>query len=288
MNFLSFSYIAKDLKVSFRIFPKVPAKATFSWDFGDFKETSSSIAPEHEYETEGFYEVTLTVTPDDSSLETVVINKTVIVSNHITTRLSDSIYNLFDLYLPSGIAENFSPELKTLYIQKWQAYVAPLVNHEIPVEEIYNELYYESLENQLVMELAILDYLNTTVNNMLLNTGNYLENITKVTQGTDDTGDTHDSEVDQDIKKITTGPTEVEYYERFSDSMSSLYKVYTQAIKPGGTIDELRNQVCSLAERLDIMLPFCTRKYRNVVVPRVGIPRKPSFLGGPDPIEPLK
>ena len=286
MNFLSFSYIVKELKVSFRIFPKVPIKASFNWDFGDSKGgSSSSIAPEYQYEKEGFYSVTLTITPEDTSTPNTIITNTVVVGKNVNTRLSDSIYNLIDFYLPSDIAETISPNQKILYIQKWQSYISPLVNHEIPEDEIYNELYYESLENQLVMELAVLDYLTTRVNSTLINTSNFLEHLTKV--NTSDL-DNEASDIEQDIKKITTGPTEVEYYERFSDSVSSLYKVYTQAIKPGGTIDELRNNVCVLAERLDILLPFCTRRYNDVVVPKVGIPRKSSFLGGPDPLEMLK
>lgn len=88
------------------------------------------------------------------------------------------------------------------------------------------------------------------------------------------------------VKQITTGPTEVQFYDSVSDSISSLWKTFSNAMQPGGVIDELRKNICTLAERLEIFLPFCRQPY-SPVVPRVVDRRIVTQLAGPNPTAPL-
>lgn len=281
---LAFIYVTKGLNVSFRILGKVPAGVTTSWDFGDFKEsdtTSTSLYPTHTYETAGFYTVTLSVTKDEETIgeqsQLVMVSE----DENIKTHLSDSIYTLIDNYIPKELG-SITMDQKVTYITKWQLYLGPLVNHEISPDKYQDELAYEGLENQLVMELAAWEYLNVQVTTLLSKTGNFFS---KFSEGSSDSPDT-DQDTNDDpttrIKKITTGPTEVEYFDKYSDSVSSWWKYYMQALQPGGIIDELRTNLCTLAQRLDIYLPFCD-KVRSTVPPKVVNHRIAGPLGGPNP-----
>ena len=278
---LAFVYVTKGLQVSFRIISKVPSGVTTSWDFGDFKESSSNDrSPSYTYETAGFYTVTLRVTIGE---ETIEQSQLVMVSEdeNITTHLSDSIYNLIDNYIPKELG-NMSMDQKVTYITKWQLYLGPLVNHEILPDKYQDELAYEGLENQLVMELAAWEYLNVQITALLARTNDFFSKFQSQPEGSNSEEEDNNTR----IKKITTGPTEVEYFDRYSDSIASWWKYYIQALQPGGIIDELRVNLCTLAQRLDIYLPFCD-KVRTSVVPKVVNHRKAGTLGGPNPIAPL-
>lgn len=278
---VAFVYVTKGLQVSFRIIRKVPAGVTISWDFGDFNGSSSNDrSPSYTYETAGFYTVTLRVTKDE---ETIEQSQLVMVSDDesITTHLSDSIYNLIDNYIPPELG-NITMDQKVTYITKWQLYLGPLVNHEILPDKYQDELAYEGLENQLVMELAAWEYLNVQLTALLAKTNDFFSKF----QSKSGTSEEDSEDPNTRIKSITTGPTEVEYYDKFSDSIASWWKYYIQALQPGGIIDELRINLCTLAQRLEIYLPFCD-KVRTSVVPKVVNRRKAGHLGGPNPIAPL-
>lgn len=283
---VAFSYVTKGLQTSFHILTRVPAKATLSWDFGDFKGSSELRNPVYDYEEEGIYTVTLTITPEDG--DPLTTEQTVMVSSdeNINNHLSASIYELIDNYIPQEL-DKMTFEQKSTYIIKWQLYIGPLVNHPITPDKYQDELAYEGLENQLIMELAAYDYLNVQMTALLNQTKAFLENVTKGDSGSSNENNTEKpegkkSEGKKRIKRITTGPTEVEYFDEASDSIASWWKYYMQALQPGGIIDILKQNLCTLAYRLDIYLPFCD-KVRDVTVPKVVNRRKAGPLGGPNP-----
>ena len=214
---VAFVYVTKGLQVSFRIISKVPAGVTTSWDFGDSKGSSSNDrSPSYTYETAGFYTVTLRVTKDE---ETIEQSQLVMVSEDesITTHLSDSIYNLIDNYIPPELG-NITMDQKVTYITKWQLYLGPLVNHDILPDKYQDELAYEGLENQLVMELAVYDYLYIQLQRMLIQTANQLNNMVIGSESSEEGSNGRDR-----IKQITTGPTEVQYFDTVTESVSSLF-----------------------------------------------------------------
>lgn len=286
MNNLDFQYRIEGLEVSFTVTSKVPAKAIFSWDFGDGKDAYNIRQPSHTYEKSGFYTVTLTVETSDGSYNEEV-QRIVVISTLVRTHLTDSIYNLINEYIPKDLSGPMTNDQKSLYINKWQLYIHPLVDRprgfEIPVEHYNDELYYEGLENQLIMELAAWEYLHIKILNLLTSAGQYMSEITS-TGSTDD--ENFEGTRGDRVKRIQTGPTEVEYYDTLSDSTAALFKAYSQAIKPGGILDELRKNLCALALRLNIFLPFCDQPYDSIV-PRVVNKRDPGKLGGPNPGYPI-
>lgn len=291
---LAFVYVAKGLEVSFKVLNKVPADATVGWDFGVVGGESSELNPTFTYESPGYYTATLKVTEHPAEGEPIVstVSQVLLVSDaDVKTHLNDSIYNLIDLYVPANlVGDGMTLQQKTTFIQKWQLYLGPLVNHCIPMEEYTNELYYEGLENQLVMELAVWDFLNMQIISLLTGTGQYIDSLTYQSVNTHGEGEDHEEEPVEDdqvkagrVKRIQTGPTEVEYFDELSDSLSTLYKAYSEALKPNGIIDVLRQNLCNLASRLRIFLPMCDNSYKPVSVPRVVNRRHPRGIDGPNP-----
>lgn len=269
------------LKVNFRLTGQVPSTMPVDWDFGDSNQEYNQRQVSHTYEESGFYDVTVSYT-DIKKGKTYSYSQQIVVNIEAKTSLNGSIYDLIDYYLPQEIVTKMSLVEKQMYINKWQLYIHPLVNHFIPKEDYNNELYYEGLENQLIMELAVYDFLYTKLYNLLARAGQYLSNVTGLNE---EETDNLTSRGDR-IKSITTGPTEVQYYDNLSESISSLYSTYYKALQPGGLIDTIRNQLCMLAERLDIFIPFC-QHHRTVVPPKVVNKRNPGKLGGPNPTFPI-
>lgn len=269
------------LKVNFRLTGQVPSTYPVDWGFGDSTQEYNQRQVSHTYEESGFYDVTVFYT-DIKKGKTYSYTQRIVVNIEAKTSLNGSIYDLIDYYLPKEIVTKMSLVEKQMYINKWQLYIHPLVNHFIPKEDYNNELYYEGLENQLIMELAVYDFLYTKLYNLLARAGQYLSNVTGLNE---EETDNLTSRGDR-VKSITTGPTEVQYYDTLSDSISSLYSTYYKALQPGGLIDTIRKQLCMLAERLDIFIPFC-QHHRIVVPPKVVNKRNPGKLGGPNPTFPI-
>lgn len=279
---LGFVAQVSGLDVSFRITGQVPSTDIVEWDFGDDSTKYNKRTVTHTYKESGFYYVKVTVSsPKDP--EPVSFGKTILVNVEAKTSLTNSIYELIKYYIPSEMELSMSDEEKALYINKWQLYIHPLVNHFIPLEYYSNELYYEGLENQLIMELAVWEFLSTKLMNLLARMGQYLANVTTLSEEESEGSSVSRGER---IKAITTGPTEVQYYDEMSEAIANLYSTYQKALAPGGLIDTLKRNLCTLAERLEIYLPFCPNHVSRVV-PRVVNRRDPGKLGGPNPTYPL-
>lgn len=280
---VNFSFTKNGFTVSFRdLSTGVPDGSTYHWDFGDLR-VSEDKNPIHEYTEIGFYVITLLI-QDSLGKDWGKKQLRVGISNKSKTQLSDSIYQLIDVYIPESLLPYLSDMDKQTYIEKWQLYIQPLVDRpsgeEIPLEEYNNELVYEALENQLIMELSAYDFLTVGIINMMRGVTNIIQEETS--SSTQPPG-TETAEGNQKVKSITTGPTEVQFYEGLDgDATSSLAKAVTTALQPGGVIDTLKQNLCMLAGRLSIYLPICTAPNR-VKVPRVVNKRIPGPLGGPNP-----
>ena len=258
---------------------EVPDGSTYHWDFGDLTDPSSVKDPVHVYTEPGIYDVVLTITkPDTTAFGS--ISKTILASDLVSTTLSKSIYELIDSRIPQELRLTIPLDSKVEFIEKWQLYIQPLVNHTIPIEEYSNELHYEALENQLIMELAAYDFLNLNVTNLVWNISNTINEGSKIGGVPDETSK---------VKKIVTGPSEVEFFDNNlnSDSLYNLYKVLMNAMQPGGSVDNIKRNLCMLALRLDIYLPICQLTGKVVFAPEVTVTREPGLLGGPNPTFPI-
>lgn len=279
---VDFNYATVGLKVTFEnLSTGVPRDYTYHWDFGD--NTQSTLNnPTHEFDKPGFYKVTLLV-KDPASNTVGSSEQRVPVTDKAKTHLSGSIYQLIDTYIPENIFGVVTTSTKRQFIEKWQLYLQPLVNHCIPLQEYNNEMYYEALENQLIMELAAYDFMSVQVANMVkAQAQSILENNTTSSSGGSEPSDGYQG----DVKKIQTGPTQVEYFNPNEDE-SDLASNIIKALGPGGLLDMMKENLCMLAGRLDIYLPICERPTR-VVVPKAVNKRIKGPLSGPDPFSLLK
>lgn len=279
---VDFNYATVGLKVTFEnLSTGVPSDYTYHWDFGD--NTQSTLNnPTHEFDKPGFYKVTLLI-KDPASNTVGSSEQRVPVTDKAKTHLSGSIYQLIDTYIPENIFGVVTTSTKRQFIEKWQLYLQPLVNHCIPLQEYNNEMYYEALENQLIMELAAYDFMSVQVANMVkAQAQSILENNTTSSSGGSEPSDGYQG----DVKKIQTGPTQVEYFNPNEDE-SDLASNIIKALGPGGLLDMVKENLCMLAGRLDIYLPICERPTR-VVVPKAVNKRIKGPLSGPDPFSLLK
>ena len=279
---VDFNYATVGLKVTFEnLSTRVPSDYTYHWDFGD--NTQSTLNnPTHEFDKPGFYKVILIV-KDPASNTVGSSEQRVPVTDKAKTHLSGSIYQLIDTYIPENIFGVVTTSTKRQFIEKWQLYLQPLVNHCIPLQEYNNEMYYEALENQLIMELAAYDFMSVQVANMVkAQAQSILENNTTSSSGGSEPSDGYQG----DVKKIQTGPTQVEYFNPNEDE-SDLASNIIKALGPGGLLDMMKENLCMLAGRLDIYLPICERPTR-VVVPKAVNKRIKGPLSGPDPFSLLK
>lgn len=279
---VDFNYATVGLKVTFEnLSTRVPSDYIYHWDFGD--NTQSTLNnPTHEFDKPGFYKVILVV-KDPASNTVGSSEQRVPVTDKAKTHLSGSIYQLIDTYIPENIFGVVTTSTKRQFIEKWQLYLQPLVNHCIPLQEYNNEMYYEALENQLIMELAAYDFMSVQVANMVkAQAQSILENNTTSSSGGSEPPDGYQG----DVKKIQTGPTQVEYFNPNEDE-SDLASNIIKALGPGGLLDMMKENLCMLAGRLDIYLPICERPTR-VVVPKAVNKRIKGPLSGPDPFSLLK
>lgn len=270
---VEFTHSSNKLDVRFTNLSTSTGQSKPNWDFGD-GQTSEEINPTHHFDAMGRYSVTLKYISADGTA-VGEFTQVVMVSDMANTTLPDTIYLLINTYLPAETFGEIDPKIKNQFINKWQLYLGPIVNHRIPECEFTNELYFEALENQLIMELAAYDYMVLKVNQMFQGVTHQLDSHS--------TGES-ESEGENPVKHITTGPTEVEYFNG-EDFLGDAISAIVKAMNPDGVIALMRNQVCMLAARLDIYLPICQRIPDKKMVPLVVNRRKKTFLGGPDPME---
>lgn len=279
---VDFKFAVVGLQVTFtNLSTDISSGFHFQWNFGDGTiESHREAQVVHIYSNPGFFSVGLSVIQD--STDTVVQQHVVevpVYGEQIKTHLSSSIYKLIDTYIPSNIFGPVSFSLKQQFIEKWQLYIQPLVNHAVPIEEYNNELFYEALENQLIMELAAYDF-------MILKASQTVSSTASTVRDSNEQGSTESAGGEGQVKRIQTGPTEVEYFEgsgKDADLITSMVK----ALQPGGVVDLLKQNLCMLAERLEIYLPICNRYPAQRTVPQVVNRRKPGPLDGPDPGFPI-
>jgi len=221
----------------------------WQWDFGD--GTSSSLQnPSKDFTRDGFFTVTLSVS-NTGGTTSITLPVGVRAAGPV---LSQSIYTLVNQYIPPNVVYDVA-ELAGL-IQKQQLFIHPLVNHIIPSANIFNELYYEPLENSLVASMVAYDILIQQGNSSIIAANN---------------GGSSSSRA---IKQIVTGPTEVQWYGENDTAGSS-----SSSLKSGGAIDSVSRSMCSLAKRLNIHIPVICDKFKVVIGPLIGQIPKTNTAG---------
>lgn len=259
-----FGYSKSGLTVSF-INTSLNLPTTYSWDFGD-GNTSTLKSPSHTYSGMGFFTVTLIATNADGDSEPLSMNIGVGMTD---TQLDSTLPELIDQWIPSALRAEMTAQEKISLIQKWQLYLQPLVEvpHVVAEVDTHNEFAWPGLANALIAQLVAYDLILQGANQFLSASGNAGGNTTSTggeqvqTQGT--------------LKSIETGPAKTEWYEgKNSTSDSEIIKnigeAFSSAVKAGGALDQLKESICQLAQRIRVFLPMCGQLAHNTQVPKVG------------------
>lgn len=210
---------------------------SWSWDFGDGSPADTNQNPTHTYSNPGNYIIKLTATNTDGSS---ILQREIIIST--VPILPVSLRTFVNLKIPSTL--NITEETKEAYIAQWQLHIQPLVEPEVSISNVFNENAYTPLANALVAYLTAYSIL--------------------VDEAAKASGSNASSNISpnnsSNVKKITTGPSEVEFQDA-SDATSSFFG------KNGdGVISNLQKEICSLSHRLNINLPMCPALPKKILI----------------------
>lgn len=208
---------------------------SWAWNFGD-GTTSTDQNPSHTYSADGFFNVTLTATNGDGSSQELSVQISVVATGLAQIR---TIHDHITANLPTGVTLDRSNEMQL--INKWQLYFHTLVEPNIEQADIYNELAWPPLVNELIGVMVSIDTILQGANAFLMGLGN------------------QDGASGKEVKQITTGPTEAQWFQS-SDGWLNI-------MKEGGLWEQIQAQACYLSANQGIWLPFCPALNINPVVP---------------------
>lgn len=258
-----FGYSKSGLTVNF-INTSLNNPTSYLWDFGD-GNTSTEKSPSHTYNEMGFFTVKLVATNADGSSEPLVLT---IGASDVNDMLNASILELIDHYMPSSLSGEVNASEKISLVQKWQLYLQPLVYIPYEVSEVdtYNEFKWPGLVNSLIAQLVSYDIILQGANQFLSSSGSM--------GGTQEENNKGNDNTKRQIKSIETGPAKTEWYQdktatSESENMKNIGAIYASATKVGGALDQLKQSICQLSQRVRIYLPMCGPLPHNTKAPEV-------------------
>jgi hypothetical protein len=146
----------------------------------------------------------------------------------------------------SGILSplTIEPDKEAIYLEKWRNLLYEAA--EIELGNIGNDLAWPYLFRLLIAYLVVRDIILDASARLLLM---YEDQEVGSSSGSSSGG----------IKRIETGPTNVERYDK-ADSISSIYKIAGLG-NGSGFWDDMMSQICGLAQRLQVKISGCKHKY---------------------------
>jgi len=236
------------LEIAFRGVSGVGEVVTaWAWNFGD--STNSNLQnPTHAYVASGIYLVVLNALTDAG-----VINLQRWFTFQITPEFNVPIMTLLQSQIPEELLRLFQPNL-IISMQKWQMYLQPQVYPILLAENTFYESAWPILWNHLISNLIRYD--------LLMDESIALALRTLQSSSTTVTGAT--IEATGSIKRVETGPAQVEFYEDKKSDPGAVGDFARAVYETGrGMIEQYKNQCCIMAHRLDATLPFCPPKKVN-------------------------
>ena len=134
-------------------------------------------------------------------------------------------------------------------VRYWRNYLQPLVNPVIADEDLDDESKWPFLVNVLIAKLVVYDGILLELKNAAVTAAGSSSDSTVTGSGA--------------VKKIETGPSNVEWYDS-AEAVSSLLKTGTNGTS---TMDGMLGDLCMLASRVRITLPICPKPNRGTVIP---------------------
>jgi len=252
--YFSYSKIAKVLSLRDL---SLNSPTSYIWDFGD-GNTSIVKNPVHQYQEDGFYKVSLISTNVDGASDILEINLGIGAG---TDTLNVSLLEYININIPLLLVPELTTSDKITHINKWQNYLQPLVfiPYKVKAEDINNELAWPGLVNTLIALLVSYDLTSILANRAM----NRL--LTGISDNSLQPGGENDG-----VKKINTGPTEVEFQDASDDSINNAKIISSIISGKDGSIASIKTSICILSHRLRIYLPgLCEKLSSHVILPVV-------------------
>lgn len=174
-------------------------------------------------------------------------------------------FTLAQNYVPfTDLVENEQPpglvvplSYVSLKAMEWRVYLQKAITPGILDGDVQNEAAWPFLVNILIAKLIVFDFIIKSIKSLMASS----------TLGSAGSG--------ANIKKITTGPTDVEYF----DAFASLAKFFAPTAH-GSALDNMAIDICQLAKRVRVYLPLCNNPNTDPIVPlKAGRPA-PLTLSG--------
>ena len=206
-------------------------------------------------QTLGFFEYIIVETKNQNETEDLIRGNISII---IYTPFTDTIESFLQSELPNNLS--LTEDFKNQKIIYWKRFLQEAFNILEP--DIYGELALTSLQKALIAKLIVCDAL------MLCTRGSYIQ-----FAGGDYTQTNSTESMGGPIKKIETGPSNVEFHS-MADAISKLFQSNAQGYSPW---DKLCSDVCGLASKLRVKIPLCKdTSWVNTYVP--GYSQNPNWL----------
>lgn len=162
--------------------------------------------------------------------------------------------------LPAGFS--VSEDFVTRSVNTWQLFLWGVFKDVVAEEDKYDIRKYPENALPLFAALVVRDVLTVAL------TGSFLDNMGAA-------GNAVGAEAQGSTKRITTGPTEVEFH----DGLSALAKLIAATKNGLGILADINEKACMFAQQLGIKLPFCESTHKGLVIKKMGvrvpnIPRK--------------
>lgn len=234
----SFTFITNGLTAVFKD-TSLNSPNAWVWNFGG-AGSSSEQNPLFTFSSAGTYTISLVATNTDGSSDAYTYDITVNEDNLIT------IDDILGFELPASITLDQSH--KNYLLTKWRLYLQAAF--AIETEYINDESHYSQLQNILLSKLVIYDLL-------LKEAQDYLAS------GMNGGAVSSEGAAGGNVKRVETGPAQVEWY----SSSKTLSEIFTPNDDGVSLFDEVLQDVCGLAGRLQVKLPMCRQFVTNPMVP---------------------
>jgi PKD repeat protein len=224
------------------------------WDFGDTTSSALQDPPLHVFPADGVYVVSLKASNVDGEN-----TKTLSLTITLEPGLNYSVKDLVTCDLPAGIS--FDTNCFGQSLRKWQLFLQPFAG--IHDADVFNESKWPPLWNVLLAKLLVYDQIIKAASTAM---------VTLQTSAASQTAEGGIVTTKGPIKKIETGPSNVEWYDG-SAYWTNMLKGSSGA-NQGGVLGMIQSDLCVFARRLGVRLPMCNYNPKQITLFQILKPNK--------------
>jgi hypothetical protein len=186
----------------------------------------------------GIYEYIIEETKLNTS-KVLLTRGNIIIKEYVPFSLSVEAFLATELPIDITLNDNFVTQ-KIIY---WRTFLMSAFN----ISTIYNDSVWSPMQNALIAKLVAYEVLTLAAKGSLLSVlGGTYNTTTSSSEG--------------GVKRIVTGPAEVEFF----PAGDTIQQIFKQDTAGNSVLDSLVKDICGLASFLKVKVPMC--KYVNVII----------------------